>query len=116
MKSSVHRDRPSSGGQGGQVPADAAAQIGHDPGPGVAGGAVPGGELGGRLLEPGPGKEHLVGAAELGPGRDPQRLLSQRRGHQVRRIPAPQRLGQGERPLRAHILARQELHQLTPRR
>ena len=89
----VHRDHAPASGERTEISSDAAAQVSYHGGAGVAGRAVPGGDLGGCLLQARPGEQHRVGAAELGPGQDTQCLLSQRGGDKVRRVAAPQRLG-----------------------
>src|SRR5258708_5961422 len=77
---------------------------------------VPRGQLRRRLLEPGPGKQHLVGPAELGPARDPQRLLGERGSDKIDWILGPERRRQRERGLRAHVHPGQPPEQLLPSR
>jgi hypothetical protein len=99
--------------QRGQVPADAAAQVGHQGARRVARGAVGGGDLRRGLLQPVPGEQHRVRPAELGPGRGPQRLLGERRGDQAGRVAAAQGPGQLQRAVRADLLAGQPVEQLA---
>ena len=65
------------------------------PGVGITAGTVAGHHLRARLLQPGAGEEHLPGPAELRPRLDPQLMLGERGGHELRRVLGPQR---GARP------------------
>jgi hypothetical protein len=93
------------GGEGGQVAADAAAQVEHPPldRRGEAG-AVPGGHLrAGELLQPVRGQvEPVRQVAEPWPGARPEPGLGQGGGDQVVRVAGPAQsgaLGQGGRGL-----------------
>ena len=87
-------------GQHDEVAADPAAQI-RDPARGaIAGRPVPRHHLRGRLLQAGPGEEHLHGPAELGSRQQPQFMLGQCFGHQIGRVTRTQHRAQPQRRVR----------------
>ncbi len=99
-------------GQRDEVAADAAAQVGQHPGRREPGLAVPGHDLGRGLFQAGPGKEHVHGPAELRPGREPQLVLGQGRGHQPGRVRLTQPGAQGQRGARGDGLVAQRGQEL----
>ena len=86
----VHGQHAAPRGQGHQVPADAAAQVGDQSGTRIPGATMPRDHLGRRLLEPGAGEVHVQRAAELRPGAEPEFVLGQRVDDEVHRVGGPQ--------------------------